>query len=121
MSAIIVRLNPLRRTYLKMNERNVSVTGLSRVLASYLLLASSIFFSLPLAANAQMGTDELQRSADKIQLRKETRQSVNKMSGGTFASARKAAQEENAGIATTKAAAGESSYAVLNIEFKTPV
>jgi subtilisin family serine protease len=48
---------------------------------------------------------------------------MNKMAGGdTFAQAKKAAMDESGGIAMAKtAAAGEKSYGVLNVEFKTPL
>jgi subtilisin family serine protease len=94
----------------------------ARVLGTYLLLASTLFFGLPLNVRAQTPQDELGRSNDKVALRRDAKQKMNKMSGGeTFAQAKLAAMEESAGIANTKTAAGETSYGVLNVEFKTPL
>ena len=105
-----------------MYRRNVFITGLSRVLAAYMLLACTVFIGLPLNTPAQISKDDLERSSDKIALRKQTRQKVNKMSGGgSFAQAKKAAGEEQSGVVSTKEATGETSYAVLNVEFKTPL
>ena len=104
-------------------KRRVSYgTALARVLSSYLVLASTFFIGLPLSVPAQMSQDGLERSTDKIVLHRNARQKMNKMAGGeTYAKAKLAAMDESAGIATTKAAAGETAYGVLNVEFKTPV
>ena len=91
---------------------------------AYLLVASTVFIGLPLNGSAQVSKqdDALNRSTDKVALRKQTTVKVNKMSGGTFAEAKAAATESKAGVATAAAATGDTvSYGVLSVEFKTPV
>jgi len=85
---------------------------------SYLLVASTVFITLPLNASAQ---DTLNRAGDKVALGGKTALKVNKMSGGSFAEAKAAATETKAGVATATAAGATATYAVLNVEFKTPV
>lgn len=102
-----------------MDRWNLIKSALVYRAMSYLLAASTVFITLPLNVPAQ---DNLNRAGEKVALVGQNVRKANKMSGGTFTEAKAAAAETKSGVVTATTAAGDTaSYAVLNVEFKTPV
>ncbi len=104
-------------------KQHTMKTGLLRPLISYLLLAGIMFTGLPLGMNAQMSDDKdtLKMSGKQILLQKTSDKKVSKMSGASYTEMKTRAAQSNSGEVSVKSAqTGESNYAVLNVEFKTP-
>ena len=93
-------------------------------MVSCLMLAGILFTGLPLNLQAQMydNRETLKMEGTKASLQKMSDGKSSKMSASSYSEMRVRAAQSNSGTAATKAAqSGESKYAVLNVEFKTPV
>ena len=107
----------------KNTQRKAVGSKILQPLISYLLLASIVFLGLPLNLQAQMPGDQetLRIAGNKVSLRKMSNAKTSKMSAQSYSEMKIQAAQNNSGAAVKTAQSGEVEYAVLNVEFKTPV
>ena len=94
-----------------------------RNLISCLLLAGVLFSGLPLDLRAQTTNkdDALTTLGQKVSLQKMFNPKASKMSAQSFSEMKVQAAQNNSGAKTKNAPGAAMTYAVLNVEFKTPI
>ena len=97
--------------------------GFTRSAVSHLLIAATMFLSLPVHTIGQksISNDDLQKAGPKIFLHGQANAMSNKMPANSYTEARAGADVRQETTVEVKAASGSSVvYEVLNVEFRTP-